>query len=445
MCLTSLFTVEAATGSPVISVTAEAATYKTGTYKVTHKNGVNVRKKASTSSTVVGASAKGTTFTVKEIKRANGLDWGRTDSIKCTNGKKSGWVALKYCTYQAPKSEPAKPAEITFKGVSFPSSITKGKGQHLAGTISSTQNITKIKAVVDNYTTDKTVMEYTVKPNSKSYALYDSSLDWSLSFGKLSEGDYRLTYHVWSGSTTHSMNMLFSVKAEKVSVIDSIETVVPNDETANTDWEKALNSVVDTTIGETYKCCNAPKGEAWCGYYGRYILLNAIKKAYGCSAEEAKQMIPYNSLTGTCTTAYTFANNPSYGNYYSFADWSYYYESWQYGTWITAKGTNSYSSKNFTPKVGSIVLTETNERLSDGPDHIAIIIKVNNDGSFVTAEGNTNGNLSVCDRVVKTYTYVKNTCKTGGQTITSWARKGMKGDLCTAVIGICEPYFLNNN
>lgn len=216
MCLTSLVTTEAMTGSSVISITAEAASYKTGTYKVTHSNGVNVRKKASTSAAVVGASAKGTTFTVKEIKTAGGYTWGRTDSIKCTNGKKSGWVALKYCTYQAPKS-----AEISFKDVSFPSSVTKGKGQHLAGTISSTQNITKIKAAVDNYTTNKTVMEYTVTPNSKSYALYDSDLDWSLSFGKLPEGDYRLVYHVWSGSSTRSMNMLFSVKAEAPAASDT--------------------------------------------------------------------------------------------------------------------------------------------------------------------------------------------------------------------------------
>ena len=365
MCLTSLFTVEAATGSPVISVTAEAATYKTGTYKVSHKNGVNVRKKASTSSTVVGASAKGTTFTVKEIKRANGLDWGRTDSIKCTNGKKSGWVALKYCTYQG-KPEPAKPAEITFKGVSFPSSITKGKGQHLAGTISSTQNITKIKAVVDNYTTDKTVMEYTVKPNSKSYALYDSSLDWSLSFGKLSEGDYRLTYHVWSGSTTHSMNMLFTVKGKTpATTTDNTNTIT----TVTTTPTNAMSAIMERALKDVGVKMSSKWDEAWCAHYVSYVLNNYGNYNIGDQA--------------SCGVLSTTIAKKGKGTVYAFNDTYYNYVKNE-----TTKNLERADRNNFTPPPGDIVVFKFDSK--DRASHVGFVYSYNSSTEeMTTIEGNT--------------------------------------------------------
>lgn len=71
-----------------------ACAYSTGNYKVNTSSGVNVRSGAGTSYSKVGAATNGTSFSVDQI---NG-SWGHTNSIKCTNGYKSGWVSLKYCT-----------------------------------------------------------------------------------------------------------------------------------------------------------------------------------------------------------------------------------------------------------------------------------------------------------------------------------------------------------
>ena len=83
--------------SPVNSDTAVIvadAAYSKGEYKVSDSDGVNVRKGAGTKYGKVGAAAKGKKFTVTKISG----DWGYTESIQCTNGKKAGWVCLKYCS-----------------------------------------------------------------------------------------------------------------------------------------------------------------------------------------------------------------------------------------------------------------------------------------------------------------------------------------------------------
>ncbi len=83
--------------SPVNSDTAVIvadAAYSKGEYKVNDSDGVNVRKGAGTKYGKVGAAAKGKKFTVTKISG----DWGYTESIQCTNGKKAGWVCLKYCS-----------------------------------------------------------------------------------------------------------------------------------------------------------------------------------------------------------------------------------------------------------------------------------------------------------------------------------------------------------
>lgn len=72
-----------------------AAAYSNGNYKVSTSSGVNVRGGPGTSYSKKGAAANGTSFTVTDI---NG-SWGKTSSIKCTNGYQSGWVCLSYCTY----------------------------------------------------------------------------------------------------------------------------------------------------------------------------------------------------------------------------------------------------------------------------------------------------------------------------------------------------------
>lgn len=61
--------------------------YTTGTYKPSASEGLNIRSGASTSYSVVGAIAYGTSFTVTKVDG----NWGYT-----TSGGKSGWVCLDY-------------------------------------------------------------------------------------------------------------------------------------------------------------------------------------------------------------------------------------------------------------------------------------------------------------------------------------------------------------
>lgn len=70
--------------------------YTTGTYRPSASEGLNIRSGASTSYSVVGAIAYGTSFTVTKVDG----NWGYT-----TSGGKSGWVCLDYATYVSTSSD----------------------------------------------------------------------------------------------------------------------------------------------------------------------------------------------------------------------------------------------------------------------------------------------------------------------------------------------------
>ncbi|EGC02046.1 SH3 domain-containing protein [Ruminococcus albus] len=75
------------------SITASAADNGTGVYKVNTASGLNIRSGPGTGYSKLGAATKGTQFTV--TKTQNGWGYG---IIKCTNGSKTGWACLQYCT-----------------------------------------------------------------------------------------------------------------------------------------------------------------------------------------------------------------------------------------------------------------------------------------------------------------------------------------------------------
>lgn len=97
----------------IIPMTVEA--YSNGNYKVTASSGLNVRGGPGTSNAIKGAATKGTQFTVTAI---NG-NWGKTDSIKCTNGYQSGWVCLSYCSYISSGSSDSNNNSKTGNGVVY--------------------------------------------------------------------------------------------------------------------------------------------------------------------------------------------------------------------------------------------------------------------------------------------------------------------------------------
>lgn len=73
---------------------ANAASYRTGNYKVNTSSGLNVRNRANTSGSKLGAATNGTQFNVTKVSG----NWGY-GTIRCTNGTKTGWVCLDYCRY----------------------------------------------------------------------------------------------------------------------------------------------------------------------------------------------------------------------------------------------------------------------------------------------------------------------------------------------------------
>ena len=83
--------------------------YKTGVYKVTADGTLNMRSGAGTSNSLVASVADGSKLTVTKIQAADGYTWGYT-----TYNKKTGWVALDYCTYvsELPVETTAAPTTV---------------------------------------------------------------------------------------------------------------------------------------------------------------------------------------------------------------------------------------------------------------------------------------------------------------------------------------------
>ncbi len=323
----------------------------------------------------------------------------------------------------------AKQTEVWFENFKFPSQISNGKGQHIFGTITSTDKIDSVTAEV--YCQGNVVMSAVDYPDStQQYSLYNSSLDWNLTFGKLGYNtEYTLVYTVQSGGKSfRSSEYSFTVGS-----IGDVDT---------SDFERTLYDLAKSQVGKTYVTYVPWKTKtppAWCGYFSRWVEEQALEKI-GYSESEAKQMIGWKYLTGACTADYAYETY-DFGNLYDFGSFDITWDSPTVGKTITAQGKNTYSSSTFTPKVGSYVLINTNSSIADGPDHIGIIIQVNDDNSFTVAEGNT-GAGSSSTRTVKIYKYEKVTYKSGTETIRSWHRTGCSGSM-TLVLGICEPSFLN--
>lgn len=209
----------------VIPALASTSAYKTGTYAVSHSQGVNVRSSASTNGKIVGAASKGVSFAVTKVSGS----WGYTSSIKTTSGAKSGWVCLDYCTLKS-SAKSNTPVSISFSSISTPS-VTVGSGCHIKGTIKSTgSKLSTITAKVTN-ASGTVVLSKSVSPKSYSYTLYDSDLDWGLSFSSLKKGNYTLKYTAKTASgLSKSYSVSFTVNAAKSA---SKSTTSPSFSTSN--------------------------------------------------------------------------------------------------------------------------------------------------------------------------------------------------------------------
>ena len=179
-------------------------------------------------------TAKVTTATTPLVLRSKASTSGKNldqipkGSVVPTLGKTGNWYKVVYrnqigycsASYLTPtnKTQSTKKTTITFSSISNPGTITKGNGVHISGTIkSSNSKLSSITASIRN-SSGKSVVSKTVKPNAYSYSIYNSALDWAMTFGSLSTGSYTLRYDVKTADgTSNSISKSFTVKAKSTS------------------------------------------------------------------------------------------------------------------------------------------------------------------------------------------------------------------------------------
>lgn len=242
---------------------------------------------------------------------------------------------------------------------------------------------------------------------------------------------------IQDGETEIYLNLI----GDDGSVIFSRTVIVYSGDYASepTAAEKYRSNVPDIAkehLGNTYTAY-LKEEDQWCGYAARKIALEALTAA-GYSNKDAKATLGWKYLTGACTAAWSY-DQEGIGSIFTFLPWSideYYSGTAQRR--IQPSGTPDTSSESFSLQVGDFILTETNQWLGDGPDHVALITSVSDDGStFVTVEGNT-GSGTTSTRTVKYHTYERVTITIDGQKYHTYRRTDTSGILC-AVTTILRP------
>lgn len=237
------------------TIAASAASYSTGTYAVAANSGINVRSGAGTGYSIVGAASKGITFSVSRVSGS----WGYTSSIKCTNGNRSGWVSLDYCTKKSTTNTTSSSTQSstnsstgTYK-VNANSGINvrtgAGTGYSVAGaaTKGTTFNVSKISGgwgytssikctngyrsgwVSLSYCTKQgSVTASTPKPNSSntSNASSGSKSGNTYTTKTVTENDVIYKYVTVTVDTSSMENWVTSVKQAESSVCDSEKGVI---------------------------------------------------------------------------------------------------------------------------------------------------------------------------------------------------------------------------
>ncbi len=179
----------------------------TGVAKVTtQRDPLVLRKTASASGKNLAQIPKGT---MVPILKKNG-NW-----YQVVYQNKIGYCSATYLTVNG--KTPAAKTTITFSDISNPGTIQKGTGVHISGTIRSTNSKLSSITVSIRNSSGRAVMSKTVKPNTHSYKIYNSDLDWAMSFGNLSTGSYTLCYEVRTvDGTKGSTSRQFSVRSSNI-------------------------------------------------------------------------------------------------------------------------------------------------------------------------------------------------------------------------------------
>lgn len=200
--------------------------------------------------------------------------------------------------YPYSKSVCVSTTKITGENLFFPDSLASGKGQHLNGCFTSTKSIDAIQAsVVDS--SGNSVLSGIVYPDSKRYDLYDSALDWKLSFGTLSNGFYSLKFRVWSAMSTEEYSFDFTVgtKLPLLNLENGFAYCDQNWNTRNPEWPNSGSDCSNFAAQFLYYSglktdnCFKPGSRTVLGFdnlkdylYTTYGVNTIMRKSYDCSA-----------------------------------------------------------------------------------------------------------------------------------------------------------------
>lgn len=160
---------------------------------------------------------------------------------------------------------------------------------------------------------------------------------------------------------------------------------------------------------------------AWCAAFANWCLKQAGATTYSSSFSTTSLLIDYKNA----------------GKYHAKRT-----TAWSYGGKSQPTVTKD---KNYTPQVGDIVLIETNDNYSDGPDHTALVVKVepkssgdNIDVKVYTIEGNNGGTVARDYWQNQVWGYCSPTYSGSGSTSTSGDTIVKKGSLETAKISMTD-------
>ena len=169
-----------------------------------------------------------------------------------------------------------------------------------------------------------------------------------------------------------------------------------------TQFQQAVQTVAAQSKGKTRGQLGLPADE-WCGYYADYVLKNALKN---CGYSNYSDYYSSVDMPSATAIAQTVTNDTRWAEYFSWRNWT--------ATPSGRTGTKSSNRSSYYPQVGDIVTVNWNSSSYVSPEHVALIIKVNSDGSFVTSEGNTmRSTYSRDTSPVAEYTYTKDYVRDG--------------------------------
>ena len=193
----------------------------------------------------------GTRYMVIDISAASGCRYNGLHS-----GALFGTIGTENVSVVLDFSKEATPSYLAFHNTTAPTSLNQGDYFSLRGTVTSNYKITSIKGEIVS-TSGLVACSYTQYPNTTSFTILNSQLDYNMTFNKLSQGTYYLRYTATdsSGKIQTWQSGTFTVKDANVQ--EGISNHIPGKPTLNISVSESSNpntkfSWNSTQNSETY-------------------------------------------------------------------------------------------------------------------------------------------------------------------------------------------------